>query len=272
MKTILVPTDFSDAARNASEYAVNLAKEINAKVMLYHVYHFPIPVNEVPVMIFSVDELQKENEAFLKKEAEGLMLNTGVLVSYKADIGLASDSILMEAPNVDLIIMGMQGAHKRREPLLGSVTTSVLRKSSVPVLVIPFEAKYKTPKKIVFAADYNASADLDSIDIIKEFVEIFHSKLLILNVKRKMEDVVMEEARASIHLENKLSEVEHAYFFSERENIVEGINDFIKKYNVDMVAVIPHHYNMLERLFHSSISKKMAFHTYVPMLSLPDKQ
>ena len=31
MKTILVPTDFSDAATNAAEYAVNLAKEINAK-------------------------------------------------------------------------------------------------------------------------------------------------------------------------------------------------------------------------------------------------
>ncbi|MES1181580.1 MAG: universal stress protein, partial [Flavobacterium sp.] len=42
MKTILVPTDFSDAARNASEYAIEYAKEFGYKLLLCHVYHLPV--------------------------------------------------------------------------------------------------------------------------------------------------------------------------------------------------------------------------------------
>jgi nucleotide-binding universal stress UspA family protein len=51
MKTILVPTDFSEAAKNAAEYAINLAKVLNTKVTLFHVYHVPLPISEVPIMV-----------------------------------------------------------------------------------------------------------------------------------------------------------------------------------------------------------------------------
>ena len=67
MKTILVPTDFSIAAENAVEYAIGFAKETNASIILFHSYHIPIPPTEVPIMMITSDELQKESESFLKK-------------------------------------------------------------------------------------------------------------------------------------------------------------------------------------------------------------
>jgi len=270
MKTILVPTDFSKAAGNASEYAVNLAKAIKANVLLFHVYHVPILVSEVPVMVITPDELQKENEAQLKKEAAHLKKLSGVEVKYMAKMGMAVDEILEEEKNADIIVMGMHGASKLSEVLMGSITTATLRKAKIPVLVIPEKVEYKNPEKIVFACDYDPRTDVHALDILKALMKTFDSKIYVVNVKQKKESVSVEEAIAGAKLESKLSDVEHIYYFSEKEDLVEGINEFVEDKHADMIAIIPHRYNLMDRLFHKSISKKMAFHTRVPLLALPD--
>ena len=269
MKTILVPTDFSKAASNAAEYAANFAKAIKGKVVLFHVYHGPVPFSEVPIIMITPDELQKENEAHLKKEAAHLKKITGVEVSYKAKMGFAVDEILEEEKNVSLIVMGMKGASKLSEALIGSITTATLRKAKTPVLVIPEKVEYKNPEKIVFACDYDPRTDVHVLDALKDFMKTFNSKIYVLNVKQKKESVVVEKAMG-IKLEGKLCDVQHVYYFPEKEDLVDGINEFVKDHDADMVAIIPHRYNLMERLFHKSISKKMAFHTHVPLLALPD--
>ena len=78
MKTILVPTDFSKSASNAAEYAVNLAKEIKATVLLFHVYHVPVFTSETDIMLMTPNDFQKEKEEYLKKEATNLSEKNGV--------------------------------------------------------------------------------------------------------------------------------------------------------------------------------------------------
>ena len=270
MKIILVPTDFSKAARNASEYAAHFAKDVKAKILLIHAYHLPVPVSEVPVMIVSQNELQKENEAQLKKEAAHLKKIAGVEVNYKAKMGFAVDEILEEEKNGTLIVMGMEGASKLSEALMGSITTSTLRKTQAPVLVIPENVKYKKPEKIVFACDYDPRTDVHTLDALKALMKTFASKVYVVNVKNKKESVTVDEAIAGVNLENKLCDVQHVYYFPEKKDLVEGINEFVEDKKADLVAIIPHRYNLMESLFHKSISKKMAFHTHVPMLALPD--
>ena len=73
-----------------------------------------------------------------------------------------------------------------------------------------------------------------------------------------------------IQLEKELNDIEHFNYFLELDDIVSGINDFVESHNIDMIAIIPHRYSLMERLFHKSISKEMAFHTHVPLFALPD--
>lgn len=270
MKRILVPTDFSDAANNAAEYAVHLAKEINAKVLLLHVFHVPIPPTESPIIVYTSDELQKDNEVALKKLANRLKKNTTVEISCKAVMGMAAEEILEEEKKSNLIVMGMKGAGKLSELILGSITTATLRKATIPTLVIPEKIKFKAPKKIVFACDYDSKTDYNTIEPLKELVQKFDSKLFVLNVKNKKNGASMEEAGAGLRLENKLSDTNHIYYFSENNDLVSGINDFVKEKKADMIVTIPHRHNILERLFHESNSKKIAFHTSIPLLTLPD--
>ncbi len=68
MKTILVPTDFSKSANNAALYAVNLSKEMKAKILLYNVYDFPVDIaGDAAVPLLTTSELKKESEHLLKK-------------------------------------------------------------------------------------------------------------------------------------------------------------------------------------------------------------
>lgn len=270
MKTILVPTDFSKAAKNAAEYAVKLAEKINAQVLLFHVFHVPIDTTDFPVNIISPMDLQKENEALLKKEIAKLKKNKKVSINFLVKNGLPVDEIIEEEKNVFMIIMGMTGASKMSEILIGSTTTTVIRKSKKPVFVIPEKAKYKHIEKIVFAYDYDARTNTKTLDTLKELSKTFRSKIYVVNVIHNEESITAEELTAGKKLEHKLKDVEHVYFFPENEDLVDGINEFVNLYHADIVTMIPHRHNMIERLFHRSITKKMAFHTHVPLLTLPD--
>ena len=76
MKTILLPVDFSPASRNASLYAAELARLLNARLLLFHAYMLPTPVSEVPYAMVTVDNLQKENEEQIKKEVKPITPNS----------------------------------------------------------------------------------------------------------------------------------------------------------------------------------------------------
>jgi nucleotide-binding universal stress UspA family protein len=269
MKTILVPTDFSIAACNAAEYAVQLAKEIKASVTLLHVFHAPTPSSEVPMILIDPEKLQLDNEAHLKKEAKYPTKKTGVEVKYIAKMGLAVDEIKEEEKKFDLIVMGMKGASKLSEALIGSTATTTMRKVKRPLLIIPEKVTYKNPEKIVMASDYDPRIDEHALDVLRDFTRYFGSKILVVNVKSKKYEFTSEKELEKT-IEGKLSNLEHTYYFPEKEDLVEGINEFIKDRNADMLAIIPHRYNFFERVFHNSVSKKMAFHTNVPLLALPD--
>jgi nucleotide-binding universal stress UspA family protein len=269
MKTILVPTDFSEAAKNAAEYAAKLAKSVNAQVLLFHAYHVPAVVAaDFPVMPLSLEEIQTENERYLEKEATDLAGRTGAMVTYQAKMGLAADEI-RDAKDAGLIVMGMKGASEISEALLGSIAASTFRKSKVPVLLIPEKAKYKRPETIVFACDYDPATDVHSLDALKSFSKAFNPKIYVVNIKRRKESVAVKK-QVGTKLDGLLSNVEHVYYFPEKEDLAEGINEFASEHNADIVAVVPHRYGLIEGLFHKSISKRLAFHTNVPLLALPD--
>jgi len=268
MNKILVPTDFSIAARNAAIYAVNLANDIGATVVLLHVYAVPIPIMDVPFVAISPDELHSESTKLLNKEADFIKKHTNVNVEIIAKMGIIVDEILVEEQNVSILVMGMKVSSKLSENLIGSITTTILRKVKAPLIVIPENSLYKKPEKIVFACDYNSKTHVDTVQSLKKFSKIFDAKIYVLNIKQDKSVKIDKSLQAK--LDSELSELNHIYYFYDQVDLVQGINEFVNLHNVDMIAIIPHQYNLIEHLFHKSMSKKIAFHAHVPLIALPD--
>lgn len=275
MKNILIPTDFSETAKNAADYAITLSKYLNGKVTLLHVFHIPIATTEAPVIIPSFDELEKDNLEDLKQLEQELRKKHNLTSSIDCIVrpGFIIDEIreTIKEKNIDLVVMGITGANKLVELLIGSNTIGVIKGVKCPTLIVPKDAKYKPIKTITYASDFEKIKDESALKQIKAFVQQLDAKLLILNVVDPVEEkVTTEKAISGVRIENVFEDVDHSLHFPEDDDMVHAINNFVDTHNVDLLVMIPHKHNILSRIFREGSTKKMAFHTHIPLLAIHD--
>lgn len=273
MKTILVPTDFSDSANNAINYAAELAKLTKAKLILFHAFHIPAVPSDVP-FIMPLEEFEKDNLNALIKIKNNLLKNQGseLNIECKTKLGFAVDEIneIVKEENIDLIVMGVRGAGYLGEKLIGSVTTTLIRKAKRPVLAINDKVVFKNIKKIVLACDYE-NIDAKSMEPLKELIKIFDSQLYILNVSSEGELISpIKKTVGGTQLVHSFEGLNHSFDFVENEDITEGINEFVKKNDADLIVMIPRKHTLFENIFQERNTKRMAFHTHIPLLALPE--
>lgn len=274
MKTILVPTDFSDAARNASIYAVNLAKSLNYKVLLFHVFNMPVLMTGdfSTLEMINMDELEQEHKELLEKEAETLKKGNTVIIETKSMSGYTVDEIAVieEKEKPDLIVMGLSPAGMISEFMFGSITTDVVKNTQTSVIIVPETVQFKEIKKIAFASDLKMECDMSMHEPLKDLIDIFNSNIFILNVVKELDDKIgKDDGVSGRRIEKYFENREHKYHFLENNDIIAGINEFIVNEDIDMITMIPQKHNLIERLFKESNTKKMAFHADVPLLTLP---
>jgi nucleotide-binding universal stress UspA family protein len=274
MKTILVPTDFSKTAENATDYAIEIAKLTKAKLVLLHVYQLPITSAETPV-VYPVDQMEKDIEAILIQTKTDIYKKHGeiITVEYQLKYGFPVEEIHLysEEIHADLIIMGMQGAGQLTEKFIGSVTTSVIKKSKHPVLVINEHIRFKNIKKIVVAFDGGEVPKPSIFEPLKELTKIFDAYIYLLNVIPEAEKIPsINTALIGIRLSHSLENVPHSFHSIINENVIAGINEFVEDKNIDMIVMIPRIHNFLKNIFQEPHTKQMAFHANTALLTLSE--
>lgn len=273
MTTILVPTDFSPTAENAANYAAFLCKDLGAKLMLLHVYMLPVPVSEIPYVMVSADEMQQASENALKKEATRIFDSLGIEVEWLVRLGLASDEIrdVEKEKNIDLVVMGMNGGGEF-DKLMGSTTIAVIRKCYKPVLVIPEAARYQRIKLIAYATDFNDLVNTSCFVPLKNFIETYGAELVVVNVQKTGKDLPAEQVPGKEKLEQMLNNAKHSYTIIEDHSIEHGLKQFIEAHSPEILTMVAHKNNMIERLFGTHHTKEMIYHTHIPILVLQDKK
>ncbi|HET9278767.1 MAG TPA: universal stress protein [Flavitalea sp.] len=272
MQTIVVPTDFSNEARNAAVYAAELAKIFSAKLLLFHAYMLPTPVSEVPYVMITVDELQKENEMLIKKEVEYLARTYGIQVESIVRIGIPSDEIrsLTEDVAVDLVVMGMKGAGGI-DKIIGSTTTNSIRKLRTPVLVVPTHSTFSPIKNITYASDFSYAVSTQLFNPLMLLAKTFQAKLHIINVHRQKEDMKKKQMEGKISLENIFQGFPHSFDDITHPSIMQGITEYMQTHDSDLLVMVEHKHSFLERIFSRDHTTAMAYETKSPLLILQDK-
>ncbi|MDT8363352.1 MAG: universal stress protein [Nitrosomonas sp.] len=142
---ILVPVDGSSTAKRALQEAILLAGLTNAQVALVHIYiDIAYLVGEDCI---NYEELQKTVQLAGEKiltEAAQLVAQAGLMVQTKSMVATnqkIAQAIITEAEHweADLIVIGSHGHSGFTRLLLGSVAEGVIRRSSIPVLMIRSE-------------------------------------------------------------------------------------------------------------------------------------
>ncbi len=272
MKTILVPIDYSDSANNAAEYAIELSKTIKGKIILLHIYHIPLPTGEVPMFLISPEELEKNNLLKIKTFNKKLIKKTAgkAQIEHMVRSGFPSEEIIDISREIkpDIIVMGITGSGKLGYNLIGSTTLDVIKKSKVPVLIIPKKASFKQIKKIALAYNYSDSLKNEARENIKNIIHLLNAKLLVVNVVGSSKTLGLKNSTKKIKTDKALTGLKHTAYFIEGDSIDKEINFFIDTSKADWLIMMPHKYTFLKKLFHKSNTKQMAFHTHIPLLAI----
>ncbi|TWF44958.1 nucleotide-binding universal stress UspA family protein [Chitinophaga polysaccharea] len=275
MKTILVPTDFSDTAYNAATYALSLARNLGTtRIVLYHAYELIVPIPDIPTMIPMVnpDDLRAasiEGLEKMKKELDTLVPPGSTLVT-RADNTLLAATIEEVCKNeaADLIVMGITGGSKLEEVLVGSNTIDVVKNTSYPVLIVPGGAKYKPIEKIVFAVDLRKIAETTPVEPLKKLLHIFNAELHVINIDHESRHFSTDTPFETMLLDTLLEDFNPVYHFIDNPDVVEGIVEFAEENKADIILAIPKKHGLFEGIFKRSRTSKLAYQTHLPLLTL----
>lgn len=272
METILIPTDFSPAASSATNYAVELAKFFETKLVLVNAYLMP-PVNYEAG--FSVEMLTVLQEAAVKQletlKKELLLKNEHLSIECATEMGAPYDVIesMSKKYNADLIVMGIVGeAGKLKEHLIGSSAVQVARHLEIPTFIIPENIIYHRIQHISFACDMEKTEETELVYVAKYFSKMFDAELEVVNVEKPEEEVSTEKAKTSVFMERKLDTVKHKTVYITENNIAKGLENYFHTHPTDVIMVNPKKHNIFHNLFAESVTKELVFHIHQPILAI----
>jgi nucleotide-binding universal stress UspA family protein len=168
--------------------------------------------------------------------------------------------------------MGMQGMSFAEHLLVGSVTASVLQQADFPVLVVPMGARFHPLRNIIFACEYHYLSGHNMLVPLRELALTFGAEVQVLHIESPVEDEVLIQSRVDTghHLEKVLKAVKHRYNFVKGGDISKGIEQELQKNKAEMLVMVPRKQDLWDRIFSKSTTRKIAFLTNIPLLSLPN--
>ncbi len=285
MIKLLVPVDLSEYSLYALKYAIKLGEKLPSEIILAHC--FPEIVDESDLGIAPGTEvsdpqkLVKEERDREKKWLDDLKIKTeqelspeqkqNITIKTRFEIGYAEDVlvVLSEDLKPDVIVMGTKSKDETIKELLGSVTSDIIKKARVPVLTIPADSEIDMDKisNILFVTDFS-EVDYDSlhklINLTSPFKTIIYSIQFNTVKPDKWDRKKLNEFRDYCAGTYRNHKIEADILYS--ENFLEDLDNFIKEKKIDIIAMTRKKRNLISALFHPSITRKILFHTNIPLL------
>jgi len=273
MKKILVPTDFSPAATNAAFYAFKLAEQLKAaEVILYHAYEAPVNIDPmVPTVVMpDIDTLKESSEKALAhfKSVVCPFCAPGIQVSTLArydHLGNGLDGICKET-GAEIIVMGVTGGNLLEEKIIGSNALGVARNGTVPVIIVPPKAIFTKIEEVMLVCDFNKVVETTPVQPIKQILDASGAKLFVLHVDKENSNWSPDTPFESLMLDTLLEGYKPQYHFENNNNFVEAVNIVAQERMIDLIITIPKKHGLFEGLFHASATKKLAYHSHVPIM------
>lgn len=282
MNKLLVPVDFSEHSLNASRYALELAVNAGAKLNLFNVVFDPVIESEEDPGEFNNDkvlppEVIKKFERRTHHDLRELVVELWeagdqqkeVEISTSVKRGVPEREILDTANALmpDLLVMGTKGKDLS-ENYLGSITANIVKFSPAPVLTVPFGANFHSVRNVLFGTGFDPG-DSRHIRFLMKFLEKFQSRIHCLHVhpgtgKTNREEEQMRSLEKDF--EQELKEGRIRFEIRKDENVVSGLEEYIKENNIDWLVSNYRERSFISRLFHPSKIKKMLFHSSLPLL------
>jgi len=279
MKKILLTTDFSENAWNAIFTALKLYTNVQCQFYILHAYE-PTSLNlmgsktqqRLGVIYDSLSKYSEQELDGVLKYLEINHLNTNhhfTGVSKPATLEEAVQMVVVEN-DIELLLTGTQGATGAKEVFLGSNTVKIIKTvTDIPILAIPTGYNFQELKTILFATDFMVPYKKNELEQLIELASIWNANIEVGHVAIEFKLNDMQKANRAV-LKERLAGFDLKF----KEIPFEGtISKSIEKYSAhkpsSLLGIIRHHHTFWEKVIGEPVVKKIAFHSMIPVLFLP---
>jgi len=276
MKKIIVPTDFSDNAYNALRYAVQLLKD---EICTFYILNTYTPVVYDPEYLNTAATLSL-TEIAQRQSMQGLedtfnrikneFNNPNHRFETISAFNYLSDELQIqtEEKDIDLIIMGTQGATGAKEVIFGSQTMHVIKKIKTPLLAVPSGYRFNSLKNILFPSDLELEFEESKLRIAKELAAKNKSQIHILHMLTKTSLNETQEKRKK-NLTRYFEGIPSEFHIIRAYSITETIKKYEENLTVDLLVMMNNKHSFFENLLFQPTIENIGFHTRIPFLIIP---
>lgn len=269
MKKIIVPTDFSEVAVSAYQYAIEMAAHQSAALQVVHV-HYPEMSPETTYQMepnqYLIDSKDRMLASFVVEGKAAVPVTKSLRIGFPVEeiVGAAQEA------HADLIVMGTTGEHGLIDRWFGSVSSNVAQKAGCPVLLVPPGVRFKDYDRILYASNFESTNE-EMLHRLVNFALLFKADIHFVHVEGD------DATNGYKEVENKLFNIlfkdkEPPFSFTmsqvEGRSVADGLNDYALKHQIDLSVIVSPHRSFWDSLFHKSVTKALALNTSIPLMVL----
>ncbi len=274
MKSILLPTDFSNNSINAIKYALELFKGERCEFYILNVQKASSFVSDDLMTMQSSTTIYQNLIETAKTSINKIIVD--FQKKYKVenhiyhsivDYDNFVDAInqLVKAKNICLIVMGTKGATGAEKVIFGSNTVRVMQRSNCPVLAVPDNCKFKSLNKIAFTSNYLTIYKKEELKPLITLAKKFDSKIDVLHLT-KGEHLTVGQENNRAFLDECFYNLNHEFINLANTDLFETVEHYILYNDIDLLAMMSRKHSFLERLFTKHNVETFAFKVSVPFL------
>jgi len=273
IKSILVPTDFSEQAESALKVAAQIAKKNDAKIYLLHILELPMHLNDLmssgttgpgPEALFFMKQTHKKFEEVMEQDyLEGIeVIET---VSFEDVMhGIITSSTKNDT---DIIVMGSHGSTGFEELFIGSNAEKIVRTSKKPVLVIKKECEIYSISDFVYATNFD-DEDKPSLLSANEFANSIGAKLHLvwINTANGFKTTYETEEK----MNNMIADLDIDHYTLNIYNditVEKGILNFAESIKAGMIGISTHGRKGISHFINGSLGEDVVNHAKRPVLT-----
>jgi nucleotide-binding universal stress UspA family protein len=220
-------------------------------------------MNDVPVMMISVDELKNNSDSGLERVKELLQKSFPALdIKTESRLGDVVDELkdLCKETKPFAIVVGKHGASGVERFLFGSTTLSIIRHATAPVISVPESTGIFQIRNIALAVD--AREENISMQMIKEIVSRLHASLSVVHIEA--------EKNTAKDFATTMPGLDTPYTTIKDNEFVHGIEAYVRENKIDMIVIIPHKHSSVERLFFKTHTTELVQKIKIPIMCVPE--
>lgn len=270
MNPVLVPTDFSENAFVAASYACALAAASNQRVQLLNVYiALYSGYSEEDNSVQQIRLAETESATSMKNLLETLTKQfPNVDIEGECIKGFMIDVVTdkLRRNENSLVVMGTKGATNIAESVFGSTTYGVIKKSPVPVLVVPVDTPDFSFQRVGFFTAYN-DHELDALFAFQQAISLRPHLSMLHFYKEGESSSDKELARWQRKVEAAFPDWAVSCRAIPVEKVdINAVTQEAKAEGLDLLMFARPHKSFFEKIFRPSLTKSIANYPTVPSL------